>query len=406
MRKVAIFCALGGLVCWSYGERVAVVRVGLLSVGQVKSIEIFSQWGFGAYDTESGVCIGSWSGGQSVKVSISGSEVALEGKRHKSIYFGSEGPTLRLGTSEKGRHYRGWLYFESRQGNLLIVNEVPLESYLLGVLACEMSPAAPLEALKAQAVAARTYAINRIGSLKGEPYDLDDTVRCQVYRGFDREFPTTNEAVRLTANQVLIYEGRPISAVFSTVSGGVTASSQESFMGSGQPYLTSFTDSDSTGRLYASGSKHMEWKLQMSFDEFEKTLSKSGRRIGKLLHINIVNRGPSGRVTMIEVVGALGTMSLSGAELRRMIGPDILRSTLFELSMTDKHVVFTGKGWGHGVGMCQAGAIGRAHAGQSYKEILAAYYPGTELVSSREPALTLATHGSFVSRIKHQPSKG
>lgn len=406
MWKIAIFFVLASLSSHSHGERVPVVRVGLLSFGQVKSIGISSQWGFGVYDAERGWQISSWRGGQSVEVSVSGADVVIEGKRYKSVYLGSEGPTLRLSVGGNTRHYRGWIFLESLNGFLLIVNEVPLESYLLGVLACEMSPSAPLEALKAQAVAARTYALNRIGSLKGEPYDLDDTSRCQVYRGFDREFPATNEAVRLTSNQVLTYQGRPISAVFSTVSGGITASSEESFKGPGQPYLTSFLDVDAKGVPFASGAKYLDWELQLSFDELERDLQKSGHRVGKLVTINIVSRGPSGRVMTVEVVGTSSKVSLFGADFRRIIGPDVLRSTLFDLLVNDNSITCIGRGWGHGVGMCQAGAIGRAKAGQTYREILAIYYPGAELVSPRESVLTLTTRGSLVSRVKHQSSRG
>lgn len=397
----AAIATVATVAFWLYVEAqpLYVVRVGLTGFSAEPSLTVSSKTAFAAYDATTQRRLGVYVAGAEVLLKQSEDGlVGVAGTRVPAVYFASENSILTISGSKGSRSYRGWMFVGSDSSGLYAVNELPLEDYLLGVIPCEISPSAPMEAIKAQAVAARSYTIRKIGRFKDQPYDVDDTVRTQVYRGTEREDPRTTSAVRATAGQILTYNGAVVDAIYGAVSGGQTENCHEVWGGSPVPYLTSFPDVDERGRPYADGSKYMTWTVAYTQIEFESLLRAAGYSLGSIVEVRVESQTSSGRAATVRIVGTHGDASIRANDLRWILGVDRLRSTWFNVGRTPTGWEFAGRGWGHGVGLCQAGAVGRAKAGQSYLEILAAYYPGTRLQVVRGDPLALATRGSIVDR--------
>lgn len=298
-----------------------------------------------------------------------------------------QGGTLALSDGVIQRSYRGWVQILPRDKGLLAINLVSLEAYVAGVLGAEMPPNAPLEALKAQAVAIRSFAVARAQNARHRPYDLEDTSIAQVYPGVRGETPATIQATTLTANEILLYENRPALTLYHTASGGITASASEVFDGKEIPYLRSINDRDMAGNPYEGESAPWVWEVTKG--DLASLLSRAGWQGGEVLHVRVLERGESGRVIALHFLGSTGELVLSKRAIRDTLGPYLL-STLFEVESTLRGWRFQGRGRGHGVGMSQLGAIGRAEKGQSYLQILQAYYPNTAVVKVLESPLLLA----------------
>lgn len=388
------------LVSTSWAERIPVVRVGLASLGSPASVTLTADGAFAALDPSTNGRVATWGAKVVVTLKAEGNLVSFGSQKHAAVYFSADSPSMKVVAPGGERRYRGWLYISAASGKLVLVNELPLESYLMGVVPCEMGSASPIEALKAQAVAARTYTLTKIGSFAKYGYDVDDTTKCHVYRGVGVETRATNEAIRQTSNQILVYNGRPIEALYATVSGGVTADAREAFGGAGQPYLVSVVDVDKQGKPYASQSKWFAWYIDISGAALQSKFKERGVDFGEIENLEVVGRGPSGRAINVRATTANGTIDLSARLIRDAFGVDVVKSTLFEIKKTSTGYRIEGKGWGHGVGMCQAGAVGRAWAGQKYTQILATYYKGTQLVTVSGSPIAYATRGSYVDRVK------
>ncbi len=295
--------------------------------------------------------------------------------------------------------------FLSRGGGLSAVNIVGLESYLRGVVPREIGPRelSDLEAVKAQAVAARTYALARGGGRSAGDYDLYATVDDQVYGGVAVEDPTSDRAILETAGSVLYYEDRPINAYFSSCCGGWTSAREDVWELPSEPYLVSQSDVPGGGRdldgAYCSGSPNFTWEVEWSGDEILDLVRTRLRETASapvpeppsaVRDIRIIETSGQGRVQWLEVETPEGTWSVFADRVRWLLrrpGSDaILRSAWFELEVEKRggrvsHVRATGRGYGHGVGMCQHGALGMARRGFSHSQILEHYYPGTRLDS-------------------------
>ena len=273
------------------------------------------------------------------------------------------------------RPYRGILEIRrTPSGRLTVINELDLEEYLYGVLKMEVDPRWPAEALKAQAVAARTLAIYNLGRYQSEGYDVRATTDTQVYGGVSAEDPLTTAAVELTRGEILVYQGRPILAVYHSDSGGVTESS-EYVWGGRYPYLKGVPDPFTPAA---------SWSVKMDLTAFEARLRRAGKSVSGVLGITAGDLTPSGRVGSVRLVGASGTITLRATELRSLLGADVMKSTLFTVRLLPDDqaaVEFVGRGSGHGVGMSQWGARGLALQGRSYAEILRYYYSGVTIES-------------------------
>jgi stage II sporulation protein D len=268
--------------------------------------------------------------------------------------------------------YRGVLELRrTAAGRLTVINELDLEEYLYGVLKNEVDPQWPTEALKAQAVASRTWALYSLNRFASEGYDVCATADCQVYRGVTAEDPRTSAAVDETRGEVMTYQGRPIFAAYHSDSGGSTESS-ELVWGGAYVYLRGVADP------YSVGAPRHEWIVRMDLATFENRVRRSGRMIANVTGIEVAEATPSGRAALLRVAGAHGVLLLRGAELRAVLGAD-LRSTLFTVRLVPDdppQVEFQGRGSGHGVGLSQWGARGMAEVGRRYQEILSYYYSG------------------------------
>ncbi|MNY07282.1 Amidase enhancer precursor [compost metagenome] len=278
-------------------------------------------------------------------------------------------PNPEARASVAGKTYRGELEVRMGAGALTVVNEVPLEAYLYGVVPAEVIPSWHPEALKAQAVAARTYAVAHLGQFASLGYDLKATVASQVYGGTKLERPSTNKAVDDTRGRILTYLGKPIEAVYSDSSGGFTESCLEVW-GKAVPYLQAVPDFDQQSPRYV-------WETTITPDRFAPALQKLGLSIGELVSIEPLERSYSGRLKRARLTGTAGTAEVGGEKLRFAFG---LRSTFFNVArQADGSLAFAGRGWGHGVGMSQWGAKAMADMGYAYDQILAHYYGQTTL---------------------------
>ncbi|MBI3975644.1 MAG: SpoIID/LytB domain-containing protein [Armatimonadetes bacterium] len=301
---------------------------------------------------------------------------------------GIDGGIHHFGAVVRLRPAAGWLQVGSRRyrglielrrtpaGRLTAINEIDLEQYLYGVLKMEVDARWPPEALKAQAVAARTLALQSLGRFAAEGYDLRATTESQVYAGINAEDPRTTAAVDATRGLIMTYGGRPIFAAYHSDSGGATESSEFVW---GQPYAYLRGVADPFGR----DAPAREWLSRIDLPTLEARLARAGRPLPSIAAIEITATTPSGRAATVRITGAGGALDLRGTELRQILGVSFLRSTLFAVRVVGDNgaaaVEFTGRGSGHGVGLSQWGARGQALAGRTYAEILQFYYQGIQL---------------------------
>ncbi len=280
------------------------------------------------------------------------------------------GRTLDLtsddGFAWDGRAYRGTLRLRAEQGRVRVINALDLESYLRGVVPAEMQASWPQEALKAQAVAARTYTLLHVDPMRD--HDVCATVDCQVYRGREVEHPASDAAIRATEGEVLTFRGAFARTYYHADSGGVIASAAEVW-GAEIPYLQAFQD-------VASGGPHASWSARLDPRGISVHLAAIGVHIGSLQRLRVLETSSSGRVIRAELVGSGGRAVLDGVRLRAQLRAWGLKSTRFVMT---GDLTLQGQGWGHGVGMSQYGARTLALAGYAYPQILGFYYPDTQL---------------------------
>jgi stage II sporulation protein D len=300
-----------------------------------------------------------------------------------------------------GKPYHGIaLVRAAGPGRVTAINQVEMEEYLLGVVPQEIGRVGPerFEAAKAQAVAARTYAVKYMGRRSELGFDVYATTQDQVYGGVQAEFDPVSRAVRETAGEILTYHGEPIEAYYHSTCAGRTAAIDEVWNTAPVPYLVSVVDvNPATGEAYDVKSSRFHWTESWSVDSLETILNRTladslpagATSIGELKDIRVTQRTPSGRVKAMVISTTAGDFTVGGDRVRWILRTPkgaILNSSKFDVEVQrdaagqPQRVIATGGGWGHGIGMCQVGAMGRAEAGQSYREILAAYFPGTELV--------------------------
>jgi len=271
-----------------------------------------------------------------------------------------------------GRELRGKLQIFAERGSLLAVNAVDLEEYVAAVVASEVSPTWPAEALKAQAVAARTFAVaQKVAQGAGARAHLGASVLDQVYKGTAHPQPAPLKAARDTAGEVLTWGAAPIAAYFSASCGGKSESAEAAFhlTPGTAPYLRG-GESDIDER---------EWTKRIPLSEITAALRGAGRLKSDVEGLRVSARTATGRAKTVILKTSAGEKPLPAVELRQLVGYTALPSLSFDVSRDGDVAVFQGKGSGHGVGLCQWGANLRAKRGDGYREILAHYYPGAEI---------------------------
>jgi stage II sporulation protein D len=272
-----------------------------------------------------------------------------------------------------GKTYRGLLMITAEKQRLLAVNHVPLEEYLCGVLPREMAPSWPLEALKAQAVAARTYALYHMLVRRSAAYDVLSTTSSQVYGGSQQDYPAIRSAVDATRGLVLAEGGRLALTLFHANSGGRTES-LEDIWGGRLSYLSSVDDPFS--KNYSGDT----WEKTLSAEEIASACAQFGIAADKVKEIVPIERSASGRIKKLKVVADSQTFFLSGNSFRLIVGPGKVKGTNFAVQKEKAEFVFKGTGYGHGAGMSQWGAYGMSKKGHDFTAILGHYYPGAQTV--------------------------
>jgi stage II sporulation protein D len=273
----------------------------------------------------------------------------------------------------QGRQYRGTLkIIPGPNRDVWVINILPLEEYLIGLVNYEISSQWPLEAVKAQVVAARTFAFYQRSIRAGEAYDVDSGVSDQVYGGVGREDFRSRQAVQETAGELILYRGNPIFAVYSSCCGGKTEPAELMWMGT-FPYLQTVECS------YCLDSPYFLWNYALDGERLSMALEESSSRSPRILGLEINERSRTRRVLRMTVRTERDRRQISGKEFRRLLGYDLLRSTNFVMTQKDGVYLFSGLGWGHGVGLCQWGARGMAEAGMDHRTILEYYYQGVQI---------------------------
>ncbi len=273
-----------------------------------------------------------------------------------------------------GIGYRGKITLWPKENGIYVVNTLGIEPYLYGVLPKEMSQLWPEEALKAQAIASRSYTYHTLLSRRGTPkFDLEATTAFQVYGGADAETPETTRAVDITRGAYLAFQGRPIIACFHANSGGITESA-DAVWGAALPYLQGVKDSFS--RL----TPEVCWTQSVKPDTLVKRLWEKGYKPGGVISISTTDPTPSGRIGRIIVNTTRGRIELTGNEFRLAMGPSVIKSTHFTVTKMGKAYLFEGCGYGHGVGMSQWGARKMASIGFTFDTILHHYYKNVSLL--------------------------
>ena len=300
------------------------------------------------------------------KADAAGLELTVEDERNLA----------KLVSTYDNKSYRGALRLVPRKNRLDVINRVTVEEYLQGVVPEEMPPEWNAEAVKAQAVAARTYALHQRKRHGKEGFDVCATTHCQQYGGVAEERTAANQAVKATAGEVLQSHGALVDALFHTDSGGMTENSEDVW-GSRIDCLRAVKEVRT---------ETYPWEKNITAQQFSELLRKRGKNIGELKKIELSpikigkaskDRTVSGRVKTVTFVGKSGKASMTGNDLRSMLG---LKSTLFSMSLNRNVVFIKGYGWGHGLGMSQYGAKAYADSEHwDYQKILQHYYHGVEL---------------------------
>jgi stage II sporulation protein D len=319
--------------------------------------------------TELGGAGGSWRTSV-LRAAPAGALVEVDGRRGAAFRLRSERP-IRL----NGRDYPATLEIVRSGEGVAVINDVPLEEYVVGVVRAEAMEKWPLEMLRAQAVVARTYAAYHRLIAAAKPFHILASTAHQQYAG--RVAPTSPvwAAVRDTAGQVLLWEGELFPAFYHTESGGYTEDPRSVFAARNMPGLKPVRCDFSA----AAGSPHYYWSLDVRLSDLSEALRRHGLEVGAISAIEVVERTPSLRASLVNIRGDRASVPLRGNDFRRMLGYDTLKSTLFAVALDGPWARFSGRGYGHGVGMCQWGAKGMAEQGHTAKQILEFYYPGTVL---------------------------
>ncbi len=312
------------------------------------------------------------------------------------IQFVSSNPDSPTVIDRENR-YRGHFEVHMNGKNLILINELNIEEYLRGVLPHEMGKRKQphFEALKAQAISARTYTYKHLNSRKSYHFDVFADVRDQMYKGATGEYALSDKAVKSTEGVVIQYKGTLIDSYYHSTCGGKTASIHKVWPNSKPiPYLVSMNDMDETGKPWCNQSTYVTWSRSWKKRDLVKMCSKNLKRLKPTMHkfssidrLEIMGWTPSGRITELRLETNSGrhttTSDKSRWVLRQPNSDKLLMSSCFKLYKKGSTYTAKGKGYGHGIGFCQMGAMSRSSAGQSFRQIILAYYKNTELIRYR-----------------------
>lgn len=346
------------------------VKIGIRV--DVKRVTIGAGESLSVTDISSGKSL-SWPSGEYVITADNG-VLHRDGKPlGQKMRFQSTGALSFIRCNDLG--YRGTLIVRAKGDTLTVVNELGIDDYLKGVLPREAVVTWHDQALRVQAVASRTYLASHLGRHSDQGFDLCSDVHCQVFGGVAKEHPNTSSAVDATSGQILVYDGKAIGAFFHASCGGSTDQILPVWGTPNRPYL------QRRSCPYCAPYPRRNWRVTLSDDYILGSLRKKTKVSGEELRsLKIRKKSGAGRVETIAVTTDKGTFTMSGNDFRIALHPEKIRSMLLtEMHRHGKGYTFAGRGWGHGVGMCQWGAKGQAEKNRSYPQILNFYYPGAKL---------------------------
>jgi len=367
---VLAFLCLAGEVLQAKAYKPPVLRIAVIKNADIVTLTIKGKYKIRSVYTQEILHEGRSLKNSKVAPTISG---LLVGKNPFKIF------AIRIETKRDGgiflnnRRFRGSVdIIRTEDLKLLAVNHVDVESYLYGVLYHEISPLWTMDAIKAQAIAARTFALHQKRERRKQDYDLTSDVYSQMYGGKTSEKWRTNRAVNLTRGEVLTYKGDIFPTYYHATCAGHTLDASRLWSINIEPLKGVKCD-------YCKKSPHYRWRRRVSFGQIEEKLNKSGHEVKGVYAIEIEGKGESGRVTNVIVKGKNKRLKIDSNKFRLVIGPNILRSAKFDLTIARDIVLFEGVGWGHGVGMCQWGSYLMSKKGYDAGEILKFYYPGAKI---------------------------
>lgn len=340
--------------------------------------------------------------GQEIKVTPAGNNIVLSGGGHSMEmetreFSNEDGSCLAVALDTKALKqacYPGSFAFRAKNGKLDAINIVDVEDYLRGVIPYEIGKldSSRIEALKAQAVAARTYAYKHFNSREALGFDVYADTKDQVYKGLEGSTPLTDAAVKATAGVVITYNGEFIIAYYHSTCGGKTET-LATWNRPDLPYLKSTSDLMKDGTPYCKESSYTKWDRTFTDKEVLEMVRRNAdeakakysgfkpESIKKIKSIKIKDKLPGGRIMTLQVLTDKGTLEILTDRTRWLFkkGSNILPSSKFSIKHDGSTWTLTGSGFGHGVGMCQMGVRARAKDGQSFEQILTHYYPGITL---------------------------
>ncbi len=296
--------------------------------------------------------------------------VEVQGRRVAGVRLvPAAGGALRVNT----REYAGAIEIAPNGEGLVVINELPLEEYLIGAVRAEAGDRMPIEMLKAQAIVARTYAAYHRQLNAAKLYHIVASTIHQQYLGRVPPDSPAWTAVKETQGRVLLWQGSLFPAFYHTDSGGYTEDPRAVFAASNMPALSPVRVE------FPSASPHHRWRLDMPLAELGALLLKGGISVGRIVGLEVLERSTSLRVSQIAIRGIAGSVVLRGNDLRRLLGYDTLKSTLFAVAVAGPVARFVGRGYGHGVGLDQWSAKTMAELGYRAEQIVEYYYPGAVL---------------------------
>ncbi len=270
------------------------------------------------------------------------------------------------------RAYRGKIILIAADARLSAVNELNVEDYLRGVLCNEVAPWWPMDALKAQAIIARTYALYQKQFTKNKDFDLTSDIYSQVYGGKNSERWRTSRAIDLTRARILMFQGKLLPAYYHAACAGHTEDASVL-------WKINLIPLKGVSCNFCSSSPHFKWQAQMPLEAIKDKLIKKGLPVENISGIEVIGYDVSGRVTGLKISAGAGFMTITAKDFRQALGPNILRSANFSVNISGETAYFDGFGWGHGVGLCQWGMYAMAKNGSTYEQILRYYFPQSEL---------------------------
>ncbi len=337
-----------------------------------------SEGHFVALDSDSRKLIRQGYPKRKMTVGVSSSGLVIDGQtvKTKDIRLIPENKVIIVNKREYRFRVRILINNEEK---LSVINELPLDEYLKGVLPREVSPRWNMEALKAQAVAARTFALFQGLRAPKAPFFLKSDVSSQVYGGKTNEHNRTSLAVDLTQGEILTYSGGVFPTFFHSSSGGSTTDAAEVWNIRSHPSLRGVKSK------FVESSKYASWERKVSYKEIKELLEKDKTPVGDIIRVEAVDRDRSGRLRKVNIIHSQGNKVMKASEFRRIIGYKKLLSTLITFDNQREGLQIKGRGWGHGVGLSQWGAKTMADESYSYNKILEYFYPQSTMLQAYPP---------------------